>query len=113
MSPEVLKAVLITAVCFGLLVVVPIIAIMTEHQRKMARLIRGEKEETSETAEILRALNGTPEKHVSSDELRALGERMTRLEQAVSQLAASQPDSGYRAEATESEADVRQTISGG
>lgn len=41
---ETLKPVLISMVIFGAAVVVPMVAILTEHQRKMAALLRGNQE---------------------------------------------------------------------
>ena len=47
------KAIFVTALFMGVFVLVPIIAILTEHQRKMARIMRGEIEDV----EALKAEN--------------------------------------------------------
>lgn len=59
MSIEMLKAAGIAVVLVGVFVVVPIVAILLEHQRKMAKLIRGQREEPSELVHLLTGANPT------------------------------------------------------
>lgn len=89
MSPETLKTVLIVGLFFGLFVVVPIVAILAEHQRKMMRLMRGEKEGPNETAELLAALNGQAPPRTA--EIEALKARVSELEAMVTELKSSLP----------------------
>lgn len=89
MSPETLKTVLIVGLFFGLFVVVPIVAILAEHQRKMMRLMRGEKEGPSETAELLAVLNGQAPPRTA--EVEALKARVNELEEKLSELQSSLP----------------------
>ncbi len=82
MDPTIVKTIGITACILGLLVVLPVIALMLEHQRKMARLIRGEKVEENDTAVIVgvHAVAGKDSK------VKALEERVTELEQELAAL---------------------------
>lgn len=67
--------ILIFGIPFGLLVVVPVVAILTEHQRKMAELLNGRSsQDQSAILDELRALR----QEVS--ELKALDEARIRAE---------------------------------
>lgn len=51
---DIIKPLMVGVVLVGLFVVVPVIAILTEHQRKMARILNGQSD--SEAREEIRAL---------------------------------------------------------
>ncbi|MCO5298103.1 MAG: hypothetical protein M9921_14740 [Fimbriimonadaceae bacterium] len=77
MSIEMLKTAGVAVLLAGVFVVVPIVAILLEHQRRMAKLIRGEKDEPSE---LIHLLSGTPK---SNSQLEA---RIEALEAEVREL---------------------------
>lgn len=87
MDPTIIKTIAITACVLGLLVVLPIIALLLEHQRKMARLIRGEKVEENETAVIVgvHAVGGKESK------VKALEDRVAELEQELASMKSMLP----------------------
>lgn len=89
MDPTIIKTIAITVCALGLLVVLPIIALLLEHQRKMARLIRGEKVEETDTAVVVgvHAVGGG-----KGSTVKALEERVIELERELSAMKAMLPD---------------------
>lgn len=80
MDPQVLKTIAIATVTLVVFVVVPIVAMLLEHQRKMVRLMRGES--TPEGNETLGMLLGATPKSESPE----LAARVAVLEAEVAQL---------------------------
>lgn len=90
MSPDVIKTITISVVLFALFVVLPIVVLMLEHQRKMVLLMRGESEKDTST-DFIKALAGV--ESTDQAEVDALRNRVTLLEAQVAQLSArSLPD---------------------
>ena len=60
-----LKAICISAVLLGVFVIVPILLIMTEHQRRMARIVKGEAlgPDFSGTEALLKSFGGRSNDH--------------------------------------------------
>ncbi len=85
-----MKAALVTGALVLVLVVLPIVALLLEHQRKMARLIRGESPEESGSSEIA-ALFGAGGGGSDGSAVRALMERVSQLEAEVASLRRSLP----------------------
>lgn len=91
------------AVAFGLFVVIPAVAILTEHQRKMARILHGMTDkrgevETSDSSQIvigLHAKSGDRKKNQESnnevlDEIRSLRGELADLRMQVASLQGNQ-----------------------
>lgn len=78
-TTDLVKTIGITLTLIAIFVVLPIVALLTEHQRKMALLMRGEK---SEDKDALSLLMGTD----SKEELAALRERVDLLESRLKAL---------------------------
>lgn len=85
---------------FGLLVVIPVVAILTEHQRKMARILHGmkENEELPESDPVTKAIalrisGSATSSDTVLDEIRALRNEVAdlRLQVANLQSTGSQP----------------------
>jgi hypothetical protein len=82
------------AVGFGLLVILPIVAILTEHQRKMARILHGlaTPEELAEKSQLVIGVHGSlaPRQGKSEDnvldELRALRGEVADLRLQVASI---------------------------
>ena len=54
MDPAIVRTIALSAIFILVLVVLPIVVLLLEHQRKMARLMRGEKlEENDQTLAVL------------------------------------------------------------
>lgn len=84
MDASIVKTIAITSFFILVLVVLPIVALLLEHQRKMARLMRGEKLDDDDHA--LATLVGA-----KSDPNPALERRVTELEAEVATLRATLP----------------------
>lgn len=78
-TTDLVKTVGITLTLIAIFVILPIVALLTEHQRKMALLMRGDK---SEEKDALSLSMGTD----SMDELAELRARVDRLESRLGAL---------------------------
>ncbi len=88
MDVVMVKTIAITAVIFSVVVVLPLVALFLEHQRKMARLIRGEEVDESDSPVVvgLQATMG-----VKPEQIRVLTERISHLEVEVAELRTTLP----------------------
>lgn len=84
MDPTIVKTFVIATSLVLLLVVLPIVMLLLEHQRKMAKLMRGEK--TEEHAETIAMLLGSGKYDAQTPALEA---RVTALEAEVAALRSS------------------------
>ncbi len=85
---------------FGLLVVVPVVAILTEHQRKMARILHGQADTEQEgSRQVIIGVHATAkgkEPAAAADnevleELRSLRNEVADLRLQIASLAGNQP----------------------
>lgn len=89
------------AVGFGLLVVIPVVAILTEHQRKMARILQGQevKEEAKEHGQVVIGIHAGKHRKAGEseseilNELRSLRNEVADLRLQVATLSERQPSS--------------------
>ena len=88
MSPEVLKTVVISILFLAIFVVLPILYLLMDHQRKMVRLMRGEQVEETDTAMLLMGVSKP--QALSGGESQALADRVRALESEVALLKATQ-----------------------
>ncbi|HVT11320.1 MAG TPA: hypothetical protein VHE55_03560 [Fimbriimonadaceae bacterium] len=97
---------------FGLLVIVPVVAILTEHQRKMARILHGQPESEKEGTKVVIGVHasGKPKGTATAgnevlEELRALRNEVADLRIQVASLSGSQvpamPEADVRSQLTQ------------
>ncbi len=89
MDPTIVKTIAITVGILAVVVVLPMVGLFLEHQRKMARLMRGEPVEEQDTAVVVGVHAAMAPKNAA--EVKELRERVQTLEQEVAFLKSQLP----------------------